>query len=88
MTKDKSTNEDPAESFLAKVKERLDSVPSMFVKPRFLCDIGIFGSYSAAVHAVKKGAFAHVKVSPYRILIQKEDVLSFIKERHHEQNQA
>jgi len=73
---------DPAEAFIAKIREKLDSEPSMFVQPKFLYEIGIFGSHSAATHAVQNGALPHVKVSPYRILLSKADVLAFLKEKY------
>ena len=73
---------EPAEAFIAKVREKLDRVPSMFVQPKFLHEIGIFGSHSAATHAVQNGALPHVRVSPYRLLILKSDVLSFLGEKY------
>lgn len=72
----------PTEAFIAKIREKLDIEQSMFVQPKFLYEIGIFGSHSAATHAVQNGALPHVKVSPYRILIQKEDVLAFLRENY------
>ena len=75
-----------SEGLLNKIKEQLDSIPSIFVQPKFLHKIGIFGSHSAAINAVKNGELPCVKVSPYRVLIQKEDVISFLKEKYHEKN--
>ena len=67
--------------FLAKVQEKLDSEPGMFVQAKFLCDIGIFGSHSSALQTVKSGEIPHVRVSPYRLLIEKSAVIDFIKEK-------
>lgn len=72
----------PQNSFLAKIQEKLDSEPGMFVQPKFLCELGIFGSHSAAVGAIKSGKIPHVRVSPYRVLIEKGAVLSFLKEKY------
>ena len=79
-------NEDSLNRMLADVQVKLDAEPSMFVKPKFLCDIGVFGSHSAAVHAIQDGAMAHIKVSPYRVLIEKQAVLDFLKSKFRSNN--
>ena len=79
--KEKELTLDPSERFLSEIRGKLDGVPSMFVKPKFLSDIGIYGSHSAAVQAIQAGEIPHVKVSPYRILIEKQAVLDFVKSK-------
>ena len=72
------------QNFITKIQKILDREQSLFVSPRFLFEIGIFGSHSAATHAVQNGAIPSVKVSPYRVLIAKEDVISFLKDNYRE----
>lgn len=78
------TQSEHYQNFITKVQQLLDREQSLFVTPRFLFEIGIFGSHSAATHAIQDGAIPSVKVSPYRVLIAKEDVISFLKDNYRE----
>lgn len=68
-------------ALLKKIKAQLDSEPSEFLTPRMLCEIGIFGSRSAATHAVRFGALPCVKISANRFLISKDDVFNYVCQR-------
>ncbi|ADI39327.1 hypothetical protein [Waddlia chondrophila] len=76
----------PTEGFIAKIRKMLDAIPSEFVQPKHLHELGFFGSHSAATHFVQDGGIPHVRISPYRILIQKEDVLAFLKEKYRQKS--
>lgn len=78
----------PAEAIVSVIKDKLDQVPSMFVQPKFLHEIGLFGSASAATHAVQNGVLPHIRVSPYRVLIAKADVLTFLRDKYREAGNA
>lgn len=78
----------PSESVLSKIQEKLDTIDGLFVSPKHLHQFGLFGSHSAAVNALKSGAMPHLRVSPYRILVEKKAVLDFIKERFHARKAA
>ena len=67
---------------VAKIKEKLDAVKGDFVLPSFLFKNGIFGSQSAACNAVKNGEIPSIKISTYRSLMLKEDVLSFVQGKY------
>lgn len=70
-------------TFITKIKEKLEAIPSEYLQPRHLHKLGLFGSHSAATHFVQSGGIPHVRVSPYRILILKEDVISYLKGKYH-----
>lgn len=72
---------DRTEKFISLIKEKLNAIPSEFLQPKDLHKLGLFGSLSSATHKVLSGEIPHVRISSYRILIAKEDILTFVRER-------
>lgn len=51
-----------------------------YFTPKHLIEVGLFGSYSAAYTALKKGAIPSIKVSPKRTIVPRSEVLKYFRE--------
>jgi hypothetical protein len=79
MLQDQATTSPASEKLIGLIQSKLNAIDGLFVTPKNLFEIGLFCSTSAASKAITSGAIPHVRISPYRVLVGKDDVLDFVQ---------